>query len=72
MGKIVILPRCEWCGKTGAWRCKECGRWTCENCFHGTYDTPELNDMAVPVCIHMTYEQAVCEGNWLIRENLSK
>lgn len=64
MGKIVVLPRCEWCNETGAWRCRECRRWTCGNCYHGTYDISPT-EAPGPLCIHTRYEEAEDDMDWV-------
>lgn len=63
MGKLVTLPRCEWCGEIGAWRCKVCKSWTCEFCFKGYIEMPEENDMIGLQCLHDEYVYTP-SGHW--------
>lgn len=59
MGKIVRIPRCDWCGETGAWKCKVCFKWTCRDCFCGY-----LEDGG---CAHIEYEEPEDLG-WTVYE----
>lgn len=50
---IVNVPACEWCGVTGAHKCKGCERFTCWHC---------LVEYESGKCTHMTYNPVESTG----------